>query len=84
MGQTSIEDDVAFEGKDLSGVAMVGSAYGEIDLEALAAADPTSSSPRSTRPTRSGAIPAVAPGYGFETIEQQEQVAEIAPIVAIA
>ncbi len=41
FGQTSAADDVAFEGKDLSDVALVGTSYGEIDLEALAAADPT-------------------------------------------
>ena len=39
-GQTSIEDDVAFEDKDLDGVGIVGTSYGQIDLEQLAAADP--------------------------------------------
>jgi iron complex transport system substrate-binding protein len=83
-GQTSIEDDVAFEGKDLSGVEIVGTSYGQIDLERLAAADPDVIV-ASVYPTDSeGTLDPDAPMYGFESIEQQEQVAEIAPILAIA
>jgi iron complex transport system substrate-binding protein len=83
-GQTSIEDDVAFEGKDLSEVAVVGTSYGQIDLEALAAADPDLIV-ASVYPTDSeGTLDPDAPMYGFESIEQQEQVAAIAPIVGIA
>jgi iron complex transport system substrate-binding protein len=82
-GQTSIEDDVAFEGKDLSDVAIVGTSYGQIDLEALAAADPDVIV-TSVYPTDSeGTIDESAPLYGFESVEQQAQVAEIAPIVGI-
>src|SRR4051794_5372380 len=82
-GQTSIEDDVAFEGKDLSGVEVVGTSYGQIDLEQLAAADPDVIV-ASVYPTDSGGtIDAESPLYGFESIEQQEQVAEIAPIIGI-
>jgi iron complex transport system substrate-binding protein len=83
-GQTSIEDDVAFEGKDLSGVEIVGTSYGQIDLEALAAADPDVIV-ASVYPTDSeGTLDPDAPFYGFESIEQQEQVAQIAPIIGIA
>jgi iron complex transport system substrate-binding protein len=83
-GQTSMEDDVAFEGKDLSGVEIVGTSYGQIDLEALAAAEPDLIV-TSVYPTDSeGTLDPDAPLYGFESIEQQEQVAEIAPIVGIA
>ena len=82
-GQTSIEDDVAFEGKDLSGVEIVGTSYGQIDLEQLAAADPDVIV-ASVYPTDSeGTIDEESPLYGFESIEQQEQVAEIAPIIGI-
>ena len=82
-GQTSIEDDVAFEGKDLSGVEVVGTSYGQIDLEQLAAADPDVIV-ASVYPTDSeGTIDEESPLYGFESIEQQEQVAEIAPIIGI-
>jgi iron complex transport system substrate-binding protein len=80
-GQTSIEDDIAFEGKDLSDVAVVGTSYGQIDLEALAAADPDIIV-ASVYPTDAeGTLPGTM--YGFESVEQQEQVAEIAPIVGI-
>jgi iron complex transport system substrate-binding protein len=82
-GQTSIEDDVAFEGKDLSGVEIVGTSYGQIDLEQLAAADPDVIV-ASVYPTDSeGTIDEESPLYGFESIEQQEQVAEIAPSIGI-
>ena len=84
FGQTSAEDDVAFEGWDLSDVAIVGSAYGEIDLEALAAADPDLIVTTIYPADSSGEIPAGTAGYGFNDMAQQEHVAEIAPIVTIA
>lgn len=40
FGQTSAADDVAFEGRDLADLQIVGESYGQIDLERLAAADP--------------------------------------------
>lgn len=84
FGQTSAADDVSFEGRDLSGVEIVGESYGAIDLEALAAADPdvivTSVYPVDSE----GTLDDTRPLYGFESLEQQEQVAQIAPIVAIA
>jgi iron complex transport system substrate-binding protein len=82
-GQTSIEDDVAFEGKDLSDVEIVGTSYGQIDLEQLAAADPDVIV-ASVYPTDSeGTIDETSPLFGFESIEQQEHVAGIAPIIGI-
>jgi iron complex transport system substrate-binding protein len=84
FGQTSAMDDVAFDGKDLDDLVILGESYGQIDLEQLAAADPdlivTAVYPTDT----AGTIDETQPLYGFESIEQQEQVAEIAPIVAIA
>ncbi len=84
FGQTSAADDVQFESRDLSGVEIVGESYGSIDLEALAAADPdlvvTSVYPVDSE----GTLDDTQPFYGFESLEQQEQVAQIAPILAIA
>ena len=77
-------DDVAFEGRDLSEVAIVGSTYGEIDLEALAAAAPDIIVTTIYPADSSGEIAEDAVGYGFNDLAQQEQVAEIAPIVTIA
>src|SRR4051794_17279648 len=82
-GQTSIEDDVAFEGKDVSDVAIVGTSYGQIDLEALAAADPDLIAASVYPADSEGTIDEAAPFYGFESMEQQEQVAQIAPVVGI-
>jgi len=84
FGQTSIEDDVAFAGKDLSDVAVVGTTYGEIDLEALAAADPDVIVTTVYPTDAAGTLPEDGPLYGFNDVAQQEQVAEIAPIIAIA
>jgi len=84
FGQTSIEDDVAFEGKDLSGVEVVGTSYGEIDLEALAAADPDVIVTTVYPTDSAGTLPADGLLYGFNDVAQQEQVAAIAPIIAIA
>ncbi|MGK5113998.1 ABC transporter substrate-binding protein [Geodermatophilus sp. CPCC 205506] len=84
FGQTSAQDDVAFEGRDLGDLEILGENYGQIDLEQLAAADPdiivTSVYPTDA----SGTLDETQPLYGFESLEQQEQVARIAPVVAIA
>jgi len=84
FGQTAAADDVQFEGRDLAGVAQVGASYGQIDLEQLAAARPDVIV-TSVYPTDSaGTLDADGPLYGFESVAQQEQVADIAPIIAIA
>lgn len=84
FGQTSPQDDVAFDGRDLDDVAVVGSSYGEIDIEALAAADPDVIVTTVYPEDSSGEIPEGALAYGFTDAAQQEQVAEIAPIIQIA
>lgn len=84
FGQTSTADDVAFEGRDLSDVEILGESYGDIDLEQLAAAAPDVIV-TTVYPTDSeGTLDESQPLYGFESIEQQEQIAQIAPIIAIA
>jgi iron complex transport system substrate-binding protein len=84
FGQTSAADDVAFEGRDLGDLAIVGEGYGQIDLEQLAAAEPDVIVTSVYPVDASGTIDESQPLYGFESIEQQEQVAEIAPIITIA
>ncbi|MGY1833001.1 ABC transporter substrate-binding protein [Geodermatophilus sp. SYSU D01180] len=84
FGQTSAADDVQFEGRDLSGVEIVGESYGQIDLEALAAADPDLIVTTVYPVDSDGTLDDTQPLYGFESLEQQEQVARIAPVVAIA
>jgi len=84
FGQTSIADDVAFQGRDLSRVEVVGTSYGEIDLEALAAADPDVIVTTVYPTDPAGTLPADGLLYGFNDVAQQVQVAAIAPIIAIA
>jgi iron complex transport system substrate-binding protein len=84
FGQTSTAEDVAFEGRDLSGVEVLGESYGDIDLEQLAAAAPDVIV-TTVYPTDSeGTLDESEPLYGFESIEQQEQIGRIAPIIAVA
>lgn len=84
FGQTSTAEDVAFEGRDLSDVEILGESYGDIDLEQLAAAAPDVIV-TTVYPTDSeGTLDESEPLYGFESIEQQEQIGQIAPIIAVA
>ena len=84
FGQTSTADDVAFEGRDLSDVEILGESYGDIDLEQLAAAAPDVIV-TTVYPTDSeGTLDESEPLYGFESIEQQEQIGKVAPIIAVA
>ncbi|MGY1752762.1 ABC transporter substrate-binding protein [Blastococcus sp. SYSU D01042] len=84
FGQTSTADDVAFEGRDLSDVEILGESYGEIDLEQLAAAAPDVVVTTVYPTDSAGTLDESQPLYGFESLEQQEQVGRIAPIIAIA
>ncbi|NEM06827.1 ABC transporter substrate-binding protein [Geodermatophilus normandii] len=63
---------------------IVGESYGQIDLEALAAADPDLIVTTVYPVDSEGTLDDTQPLYGFESLEQQEQVAQIAPVVAIA
>jgi iron-desferrioxamine transport system substrate-binding protein len=83
FGYTGISEDGRFAGRDLSGVAELGPMYGQIDLEALAAADPDLIVTHAYPVDAAGTIDPQAPLYGFADIAQQEAVARIAPIVAI-
>jgi iron complex transport system substrate-binding protein len=83
FGMLSIQDDVQFEGFDTTDVVEVGTAYGEIDVEALAAQAPelivTHVYPVDAEGSLEGALL-----YGFKDQKQVDLVRGIAPIVAIA
>jgi len=83
FGYTAISKDQRFAGRDVSGVAELGPMYGQIDLEALAAADPDLIVTHAYPVDAEGTIDPQAPLYGFADLAQQEAVARIAPIVAI-
>jgi iron complex transport system substrate-binding protein len=83
FGYTGIAQDKRFAGRDLGGVTELGRAYGQIDLEALAAADPDVIVTHVYPVDAAGTIDPAAPLYGFADRAQQDAVARIAPIVAI-
>jgi iron complex transport system substrate-binding protein len=83
FGYTGIGEDRRFAGRDLSGVTELGPVYGQIDLEALAAADPDLIVTHAYPVDAAGTIDPQTPLYGFADVAQQEAAARIAPIVAI-
>ncbi|WP_219418601.1 ABC transporter substrate-binding protein [Pseudonocardia nigra] len=76
--------DERFAGRDLSGVTELGASYGQIDLEALAAAQPDLIVTHAYPVDSAGTLDPAKPLYGFADLAQQEAAAQIAPIVAIA
>lgn len=84
FGYTALADDVNFEGKDTSEVTEVGTTYGQIDIEALAAQRPDVIVTHAYPVDSSGKLDPKKPLYGFNDLDQQKLVGEIAPIVAIA
>lgn len=83
FGYTEITQDRRFAGRDLSGVTTLGHMYGQIDLEALAAADPDLIVTHAYPVDAAGTLDPQKPLYGFADLAQQEAVSRIAPIVAI-
>jgi iron complex transport system substrate-binding protein len=83
FGYTGISQDTRFADRDLSGVTELGPMYGQIDLEALAAADPDLIVTHAYPVDVAGTIDPDAPLYGFADLAQQEAASRIAPIVAV-
>lgn len=83
FGRTDVKTDTRFTGYDMTGVAIVGNSYGEIDLEALASAQPDLIVTAEYPSDREGTIDATQPYYGFKDLEQQKKLEAIAPIVTI-
>jgi iron complex transport system substrate-binding protein len=84
FGFTAISADERFTGKDVSKVVEVGRTYGEINVEALAAAKPDVIVTHAYPVDSAGTLDPAKPLYGFKDVAQQEAVAKIAPIVTIA
>jgi iron complex transport system substrate-binding protein len=83
FGYTGISQDRRFAGRDVGQVAELGRSYGQIDLEALAAARPQLIVTHAYPVDSAGTIDPAKPLYGFADLAQQEAAARIAPIVAI-
>ncbi|MFF3499939.1 ABC transporter substrate-binding protein [Streptomyces sp. NPDC003247] len=82
-GYSAIEDDARFDDLDTSGIEQVGTAYGEIDLEKLAAERPDVIVSEVYPTDEKGTIDTTQPDYGFKDLAQQKQVEAIAPVVTI-
>lgn len=83
FGRSDITTDARLDGVDLSGIELLGSTYGEIDIEALAAAQPELIVTGIYPTDREGTLIKEGPFYGFADVEQQKQIEKIAPIVTI-
>ncbi|MHA3704396.1 ABC transporter substrate-binding protein [Jatrophihabitans sp. YIM 134969] len=83
FGQTPISDEPGFDGKDTSGVTEVGRAYGEINIESLAAARPDIVVVTHYPTARGKDLDPDGLYYGFKDLAQQKAVAAIAPLVVI-
>ncbi|MFJ3383655.1 MULTISPECIES: ABC transporter substrate-binding protein [unclassified Curtobacterium] len=83
FGQLTMADDARFKGLDTDGITQLGTGYGDIDLEQLAALKPdlvvTSVYPTDEQ----GTIDTKQPGYGFKDMAQQKQIAAIAPVAQV-
>ncbi|ROP65307.1 ABC transporter substrate-binding protein [Curtobacterium sp. PhB115] len=83
FGQLTMAKDARFDDLDTDGITQLGTGYGDIDLEQLAALKPdlvvTSVYPTDEK----GTLDDTQPGYGFKDMEQQKQIQAIAPVAQI-
>lgn len=83
FGRVDVKSDPRFAGVDLSDIKIVGNAYGEIDLEALAEAGPDLIVSAVYPADRKGTVDPKLPYYAMKDLEQQKKVQEIAPIAVV-
>ncbi|GGL35991.1 ABC transporter substrate-binding protein [Phycicoccus endophyticus] len=83
FGRVDVDSDPRLADYDTSAATVVGNSYGEIDLEALAAAEPDLIVTGIYPTDRKGTLDLEGPLYGFADVEQQTQLEQIAPVVAI-
>lgn len=83
FGQAPITDEPGYAGKDTSGVTEVGRAYGEINVESLAAARPDVIVVTHYPTARGKDLDPDGLYYGFKDLAQQQAVSAIAPLVVI-
>lgn len=83
FGYSDLGSDTRFTDLDTAGIVELGASYGEIDVEALAKAAPDVIVTNVYPTDEVGTIDKTQPLYGFKDLEQQKQVAQIAPIITI-
>lgn len=83
FGQLTMAKDARFTGLDTDGITQLGTGYGDVDLEKLAALKPdlvvTSVYPTDEK----GTLDTTQPGYGFKDKEQEKQIEAIAPVAQV-
>lgn len=83
FGRVDVKTDPRFAGVDLTDVKILGNAYGEIDLEALAEVAPDLIVTAVYPSDRKGTIDATQPYYGMKDLEQQKKIEAISQVVAV-
>ncbi|SCX49335.1 iron complex transport system substrate-binding protein [Klenkia marina] len=83
FGRVPVAEDERFADYDLSDVAVVGNGYGEIDIEAMAAAQPDVIVVGIYPEDREGTLDLEGPRYGLQDTAQQQQLEAIAPLITI-
>jgi iron complex transport system substrate-binding protein len=82
-GSQNITTDPRFATFDLKGITQLGTSYGEINLEKLAAEKPDLIVADVYPTDAKGTIDKTQPDFGFNDLAQQKQIEKIAPIVTI-
>lgn len=83
FGRVDVASDPRFADYDLTGIEIVGNAYGEIDLEALAEAQPDLIVSAVYPSDREGTVDSTSPYYGMKDLEQQGKIEAIAKVIAV-
>ena len=83
FGYSDLATDKRFDDLDTTGIVELGKSYGEIDVEALAKAAPDVIVTNQYPTDEQGTLPKDGLLYGFKDLEQQKQVAQVAPIITI-
>ncbi len=84
FGRVDVSADERFaEYGEAADIPVVGNSYGEIDLEALAETEPDVIVVGLYPDDRGGTLDLAGPRYGLADVEQQEQLAAIAPLITV-
>lgn len=83
FGRVPVATDERFADYDLSDVAVVGNSYGEVDIEAMAAADPDVIVVGIYPTDGEGTLDLEGPRYSLQDTAQQQQLEAIAPLITI-
>jgi iron complex transport system substrate-binding protein len=83
FGSAPLDDNPYLDGLDLTGVEDVGSVYGEVNLEAIAALDPDLIVTTAYIDTRTGSDAASTQLGGLQGAQARQQIEAIAPVVGI-